>query len=92
MTSKEIVVKIENEEDAFTKRKKQKRRSNSRGVSSNGVLLIPAGGDLEIEEVDENYMQDYVEGNNTTITTAVNVKVIPTLDMCGTKESILNGG
>ena len=95
MTSREIVVKIEDQEDAATKRKKQKqkqeRRNNSRGVSSNGVLLIPAGGDLNIEEVDEDYMQDDVtEEKNST--TAVSVKVIPTLDMRGTKESILHGG
>jgi hypothetical protein len=97
MTSREIVVKIEDREDAATKRKKQKqkqeRRNNSRGVSSNGVLLIPAGGDLQlnIEEVDEDYMQDdATEEENST--TAVNVKVIPTLDMRGTKESILEGG
>jgi hypothetical protein len=95
MTSREIVVKIEDREDAATKRKKQKqkqeRRNNSRGVPSNGVLLIPAGGDLNIEEVDEDYMQDDVtEEKNST--TALNVKVIPTLDMRGTKESILEGG
>jgi hypothetical protein len=56
-------------------------------VSTNGVLLIPAGCELDIEEVDEDFMQhDDTEENNST--TAVNVKVIPTLDMRGTKENI----
>ena len=95
MTSRDIVVKIEDQEDAATcKRKskkqkqKQERRNNSRGVPSNGVLLIPAGGDLSIEEVDDDATEEFEKSN----TTALNVKVIPTLDMRGTKESILNGG
>jgi hypothetical protein len=92
MASREIVVKIEDQEDATNKRKKQKqkqeRRNNSRGVSSNGVLLIPAGRDLNIEEVDDDATEEFEKSN----TTAMNVKVIPTLDMRGTKESILNGG
>ena len=43
---------------------------------------------MSIEEVDDDATEEFEKSN----TTALNVKVIPTLDMRGTKESILNGG